>query len=127
SIEAYKEALRNNPADLETKYNLVYALNMKEQMEQQQQQQPKDGEQEDQEDQQEQENPSSGNQDQQQQQEQQQQQQEQQQQAEPQDAKISREDARRLLEALANDEKQVQEKVKKEQAKASRVRTIKDW
>ncbi|MFA7409039.1 MAG: tetratricopeptide repeat protein [Bacteroidales bacterium] len=128
SIEAYKEALRNNPADLETKYNLVYALNMKEQMEQQQQQQPKDGEQEDQEEQQEQENQSSGNQEQQQKQEQQQQQQqEQQQQAEPQDAKISREDARRLLEALANDEKQVQEKVKKEQAKASRVRTIKDW
>ncbi|HAH23024.1 MAG TPA: hypothetical protein DCL77_04555, partial [Prolixibacteraceae bacterium] len=29
SIEAYKQALRNNPQDLETKYNLLYAMNMK--------------------------------------------------------------------------------------------------
>jgi tetratricopeptide (TPR) repeat protein len=116
SIEAYKEALRRNPDDLETKYNLLYAMHLKKQMEQQQQQQPQDGEQGDQEDKQEQQ----GQGDQQQQEQQQQQQQ-------PQEAKISREDARRLLEALANDEKKVQEKVKKEQAKASRVRTIKDW
>ena len=29
SIAAYKDALRNNPNDLETKYNLLYAMNMK--------------------------------------------------------------------------------------------------
>lgn len=38
SIEAYKEALRNNPSDLEAKYNLLYAMNLKKQQEQQQQQ-----------------------------------------------------------------------------------------
>ncbi|MFO7615637.1 MAG: tetratricopeptide repeat protein [Bacteroidales bacterium] len=117
SIEAYKEALRKNPGDLETKYNLAYALHLKKQSEQQQQQQPQDGEQDDQRDQdQQQKEPQQGQDDQQQQQ-----------QLQPQEARISREDARRLLEALANDEKKVQEKVKREQAKASRVRTLKDW
>ena len=29
SIAAYKEALRNNPKDLDTKYNLLYAMNLK--------------------------------------------------------------------------------------------------
>jgi hypothetical protein len=41
--------------------------------------------------------------------------------------KISKEDAKRLLEALANDEKKVQDKVKKEKAAAARTRSIKDW
>jgi hypothetical protein len=40
---------------------------------------------------------------------------------------MSKEDAKRLLEALASDEKKVQEKVKKEKANAARVRTLKDW
>ena len=34
SIAAYKEALRNNPRDLETKYNLLYAMNMKKKQDQ---------------------------------------------------------------------------------------------
>lgn len=40
AIEAYKESLRNNPADMETKYNLAYAMQLKEQ---QQQNQDKNG------------------------------------------------------------------------------------
>ncbi|MFW5822889.1 MAG: tetratricopeptide repeat protein, partial [Tangfeifania sp.] len=39
SIESYKEALRKNPNDLETKYNLAYAQNLKQQQQQQQQDQ----------------------------------------------------------------------------------------
>ena len=35
SIDAYKEALRNNPGDLETKYNLLYAMNLKKKQEEQ--------------------------------------------------------------------------------------------
>jgi len=38
SVEAYKQALRHNPNDYETKYNLSYALNMLKQKEQQQKQ-----------------------------------------------------------------------------------------
>ena len=41
SIESYKEALRRNPNDLDTKYNLAYAQMLKKQQEQQQQQQTK--------------------------------------------------------------------------------------
>jgi Ca-activated chloride channel homolog len=39
SIDAYKEALRNNPSDLDTKYNLAYAQMLKNQPEDQQQNQ----------------------------------------------------------------------------------------
>ncbi len=40
---------------------------------------------------------------------------------------ISREDALRLLEAIANDEKNVQEKLKKKKGKAVKVKSGKDW
>jgi hypothetical protein len=37
AIEAYKEALRLNPTDAETRYNLAYAMNLKKQQQQQEQ------------------------------------------------------------------------------------------
>lgn len=122
SIEAYKEALRNNPSDLDTKYNLAYAQNLKKQQEDQQQNQ--DQQQQQNQDQQQ------NKQDQQQQnknQDQQQDQQQQQQQQQPQ-SKISRQNAEQLLQALQNAEKNIQDKVKKQQAQQVRaVRTEKDW
>ncbi|MDX9695257.1 MAG: hypothetical protein RBT49_05660 [Bacteroidales bacterium] len=48
----------------------------------------------------------------------------QQQQQQPQ---ISKEDAERLLQALANDEKKTQEKLKEEKAKAAKARVVKEW
>jgi len=105
SINAYKDALRRNPGDLDTKYNLCYAQHMKKQQDQQKQQ---NGDKNDKNDK---------NND----------KKDQQQQSNTQNVKISKEDAKRLLEALATDEKKVQEKVKKEKANASKVRTIKDW
>ena len=41
--------------------------------------------------------------------------------------KISKEDAQRILEALQQDEQEVQEKIKKEQAKAKKIKIEKDW
>ena len=41
--------------------------------------------------------------------------------------KISQEDARRLLEALASDEMKVQDKVQKDKAAAAMVKTLKNW
>ena len=114
SINAYKDALRRNPGDLGTKYNLSYAQMMKKKQDQQKQQNDKNDKNNDQ------------KQDQ-QKQDQKQQQDQQKQQDKQQNVKISKEDAKRLLEALANDEKKVEEKVKKEKANASKVRTIKDW
>jgi tetratricopeptide (TPR) repeat protein len=123
SINAYKEALRKNPGDLDTKYNLTYAMNLKKQQQQQQQQQQKDQNGDENKDQ----NQNQEQKDQQSKQDQQKDNQQNQQQAQQQPVKISKEDAKRLLEALANDEKKVQDKVKKEKAAAARTRSIKDW
>ena len=107
AIEAYKNALRNNPSDLETKYNLSYAMNLleKQQNQQQQQQNQQQGQGDNS-----QENQQNQNQQQQQQQEQQEQQQQQAKQEEAkkeEENKISPEDAERILQALENEEKEV--------------------
>jgi tetratricopeptide (TPR) repeat protein len=131
SIEAYKQALRNNPADDETRHNLAYAQQMQQQQQQQQnqdqqnQQQDQQNQQQDQQNQQQDQQQDQDQQDQQQDQQQQQQNQEQdQQQQQPQ---ISREDAQRMLQALQEDEQELQEKLKKQKAQARKVKVLKDW
>lgn len=122
SIEAYKQALVNNPADMDSKYNLEYAR-MKLQQQQQQQDQNKDQdkqdqdkqEKEDQKDQQE-------NQDKQDQQEKQDQQKQ-----PPRPDKMSKEDAERMLEAMKNDEKKTMEKVNQQKVKVGVINVEKDW
>ena len=126
SIEAYKNALRNQPTDLETKHNLAYAQSLLQQQQQQQQQQ-QNQDQQDQEQQQNQDQQDRQQQQDQEQQDQQQQQQQDQQQQQQQPEKISKEDAERILEALKQDEEKVQEKLKRQQAQAQRVRVLKDW
>lgn len=134
AIDAYKNALRNNPTDMETKYNLAWAQDkLKDQQNQQQQNQDKQNQ--DDQDKQDQQNKDKQKQDQQQQQNQQQQQQQNQQQKQQQQNQqqqqqknqISKEDAMRILEALQNDEKQVQKKVQKQKVKAKKRVVEKDW
>jgi Ca-activated chloride channel family protein len=115
SIEAYKQSLKLNPTDEDTRYNLAYAqamLKQQQQKQQQQQQQNKDKNKEDKKDQQ------------QQKQEQQKQEQAQQKQQE-QKKEISKEDAERILQALNNDEKDKHKK--KAKVAATRIRIDKDW
>ena len=120
SIAAYKSSLRYYPDDQETKYNLSYAKDLlKEQQQKKEQDKNKDQQEQDKDKQDQQEN------DQQEQNKNEQQKDKQEQQKQPQ--KISKEDANRLLNALANDEKKVQEKVKKAIAKMQKVKTEKDW
>jgi Ca-activated chloride channel homolog len=123
SIETYKKALRQNPNDLDTKYNLAYAQLLKKQQEQQQQNQDQNQDQQDQnQDKQDQ------NQDQNQQNKDNKDQQNQDQQQQAQQNKISKENAEQLLQVLQNDERQIQDKVKKMQAaQAKRARTEKEW
>jgi Ca-activated chloride channel family protein len=121
SIEAYKNALRNNPNDQDTKHNLAYAKNLLRQQQQSQQQQ----QQQDQNDQEEQDQQKQ-DQNQQQNQEQEDQRQEQMEQ-EHQKNQISEEDANRILEALQQDEEKLLEKLKKQKAQARRVTVLKDW
>jgi len=104
AIAAYKDALRKNPKDDETRYNLALAMKMlKDQQNQNQNQE-------------------------QQQQQQQEQQQEQEQQNPPQqdDNQMSKENAEQLLNSVMQDEKDVQEKVKKQQTIKGR-KLEKDW
>lgn len=137
AIEAYKNALRNNPKDLETKYNLTWAMNKKKEQQEQEQQQDQNQDQENKDEnkdkqdqeqqQQDQQDKKEEEQQQQQQQQQEQEKQEQQQQQQQQQDQISKEDAMRILQALENDEKEVQDKVQKQKAKAKKRTTEKDW
>lgn len=118
SIGAYKQALRANPNDDETRTNLAYAQTLLQQQQQQQQNQQNQQQQE-QENQQQQQNE---NRQQQQQEEQQEQQNQQQQEG------MSKENAEQILNALLQDEKDVQDKVKQQQTQQNkRYRVTKDW
>jgi Ca-activated chloride channel homolog len=120
SVEAYKMALRNNPKDDDARYNLSYALSKM----RQQQDQKKDNKD------QKKDNKDQKKQDQkkeQQQQDQKKEQQKQEQQAKQQrQPKISKEDAERMLQALKNDEKELQKR-KARKYEATGGNPEKDW
>ena len=118
-IEAYKESLRNNPKDDETRYNLALAQKM---LKDQQQNQPNQDQQQQQQDQKEDQKDQNKDQQEQDQKDQQQQQQQQQQNKN----EMSKENAQQLLNAVMQDEKNVQEKVKK-QIQIQGKKLDKDW
>jgi len=126
SVEAYKQALRNNPGDMDTKHNLAYAQRLLNQQQQQQQQQDQKKDQQNEQDQQKEQDQSQQGQEQEQdQQKQQQQQQEQQQQQ--QEQKMSKEDAERILQSLEENEKELQKKIKEKKSRDNRQKSDKDW
>ncbi len=139
AAEAYKESLRNNPDDHETRYNLAVVLHQLKQNQQnqqqnqdQQQQQNQDQQQQQNQDQQQQQNQDQQqqqdqNQQQQQNEQQQEQQQQQQAQAQQSEEEMSKENAERLLEAAMQDEKAVLEKVKREKNKSNKGKLEKNW
>ena len=120
SVEAFKQSLRLNPLDDETRYNLALAQKLLEN--QQNQDQQNEDKKEDQE-----------NKDDQQQQDQQQQQQDDKkenktQQEQQQNEQMSQDNAQQMLDAFLQDEKNTQEKVKKAQAQQQqRRKTDKEW
>lgn len=106
SIKAYKNALKNNPNDEDTRYNLAYAMKMLQQQQQQQKDKNKNQENKDQKD-----DKKKDIKDQPQQQQQQ----------------ISPEEAKKIMEALNNDEKEIQKKLKKQKGKPGNINIEKDW
>jgi len=130
SIDAYKKALRITPNDPETKYNLAYAMKMKKK-DQEQKDKDKDKEKDkdkDKKDQNKDQDKKDQNKDQNKDKDKKDQNKDQQQQQQPQQNKISKQSAEQMLQALENDEKQTQEKVKKAQAlKAERTKVEKNW
>jgi len=141
SIESYKNALRNNPSDDESRYNLALAqklLKQQEQQEQNQEQQKdknkdqekkddkeenKDQENEEKEDQKNKDENQEKNQE---NKDQNQEDQSEQPMPEPKD-EISKEDAQRLLDAMKNEEEQTQDKLKKNKFQNVDVIIEKDW
>lgn len=124
AINAYQEALKLDPKNDDTRYNLAYARRLLQQQQQQnQQQQQQNQDNKDNKDNQQQQNQ------QQQQNPQQDQQQDQQQKPEPRDQKdMRKQDADRMLEAMKNIEKQtLREKNKNEQPPRKRHSNNKDW
>ena len=116
AVEAYKEALRCNPADNETRYNLVLCQHQlkNEQNENQNQDQNQDKEQQDKQQQQQQKNEKQQKQDEQQQQHQQ-------------ENQMSRENAEQMLNAAMQNERQTQDKVKKQLQESRPRRLQKQW
>lgn len=117
AVKAYKQSLRYRPGDADALYNLQMALEkMKQQKNQQQNKQNQQQQQNQQQNQQ------------QQQQNQQQQNQQQSQQQQPrlsQKQQIPKEEAERILEAMRNNEKEIQKNIRKREA--ARMRVEKDW
>ncbi|MBP6609505.1 MAG: tetratricopeptide repeat protein [Paludibacter sp.] len=105
SINAYKMALKMNPKDDETRYNLAYAQMM---LKKQQQNKDKKDDKKDQE------------------KEKEKQQQQQQPQPQPQQPKMSKQNAQQILDALMQDEKNTMEKTKKQPVRAKKS-AEKDW
>ena len=101
AVDAYKMSLRNNPTDHETRYNLALAQKM---LKDQQNQQNQDQNQDQKKDQQQ--PPKS---------------------EKKQDNQMSKENAEQLLNSVMQDEKDVQDKVKKQQKVMQGGRLEKDW
>ncbi len=99
SIDAYKNSLRLNPKDMDTKYNLEYARRLLQQQ-QQQKNQDKNKDQDKQEKNQKQQGSK--------------------------EQKISKKDAERILQALMQEEKKLQKKLKKK-VKGVRGKVEKEW
>ena len=128
SVEAFKKALRDNPEDLEAKQNLLMALQeLKMQQQQQQQQNQQEQEEQEDQDQQQQQQPSPQDQNQDQENQQQDAQSEDQNQTEPEqlEQKLTKDQAMQLLEIIDEEDKKVQEKLRKVQSKEKKA--AKDW
>jgi len=122
SIGAYINSLKLNPGNMQAKYNLAWAQDQLKKQQQQDQQQNQDQQKDQNKDNENKEDQQQDKNNQQQDQENKDQQQQQQQQP-----SISREDAKRLLDALAANEKETQEKVQRDKAARAKVRVIKNW
>lgn len=116
AVDAYKMSLRNNPRDNETRYNLALAQKLlKDQQQNQDQNKDQDKDKEDQQKKQDQE-----------QQDQKKQDQQQPPKPEKKENEMSKENAEQLLNSVTQDEKDVQDKVKKQKVMQG-GRLEKDW
>lgn len=119
SVDAYKNALRINPEDEETRFNLAYAMRLLQQQPRQDQGGQDQNDQENDQDQQQNQDqqPNDQNQD----------QQNEQKQPQPRPDQISPQDAQRILDALNQKEQKVQGDLKREQTQRGTARQEREW
>lgn len=127
AIEAYKNALRINPKDKDTRHNLAITHKQK-------QQQEKEQENKDEKDEQEQDKEEENKEEEKEKKEQEQSQENKEQQEEKKESKpeekkeeMSKETAEKMLEAIQQKEKELQEELQKKKIKGKRVKVLKDW
>lgn len=142
AVDAYKEALRKNPEDEQAKYNLSYALQMlkkqqsddnkdknknedKKDKEDKEKEDKKDENKDKQNSENKDENKDKKDQEQQDQQDKKDEQDKKENKPQPQPSKLSEQQAEQLLNALQQEEKKLQDKMKK--GKASPIKVEKDW
>ena len=124
AIKAYKDALRENPNDEDTRFNLAYAKKIKQKEEENKDKENKDEENKEEENKEkkdqekkdeknkEQENKDEENKE---------------QEKEEKKDQMSKEDAEKMLEALEQKEKELQEKLQKKKVKGKKIKILKDW
>lgn len=134
AANAYKEALKNNPADADTKYNLAYANSMlKKQQEGQDQNKDNKDKKENKDQKKDQENKDQNKQDQNKDQQNKDQQSEnkdnkdKQQGKQQQQPKLSKEEAEKMLQALQGEEQKTNQKMQQKQVKVVPIKIEKDW
>ncbi|MBP7497990.1 MAG: VWA domain-containing protein [Bacteroidales bacterium] len=140
SVEAYKNSLKINPNDEDTRYNLAYAQKMlknqkqnkqdknnQDKQQQQQDKQQQDKQQQDKQQQQQDKQQQDKQKQQQDKQEQSKEQQAQEQQGKQGDKKISKQDAEKMLEALRKNEKDIINKLEKQKYQIRTIKIEKDW
>ncbi len=134
SIEAYKNALRDNPNDMDTKYNLSYALKYLQKQKQQQQQNKDNKDKKDEnKDKKDDQNKNDENKDKNKQGENKQDEKkqddkkEQEKKQQQKSNQLTKDDAQRMLDALNNKDKNLQDKLNEEKVKAVQIQVEKDW
>ena len=124
AIKAYKDALRENPNDEDTRFNLAYAKKIKQKEEEKKDKENKNEEKKEKKkkEKKEQEKKNEKNKEQENKDEE-----NKEQEKEEKKDQMSKEDAEKMLEALEQKEKELQEKLQKKKVKGKKIKILKDW
>jgi Ca-activated chloride channel homolog len=130
AIEAYKNALRNNPRDIDTKHNLAYAQRMKNQQQKQEKEKEEEQDKEEEKEKEEEEKQEEEKEEKKNNQEQNENSEEQSKEEpkKPQDPnEMTEDEAEQILDALQQQEKELQEDLQKKKNKGVKLKILKDW
>jgi len=123
AIEAYKEALRINPNDNETRHNLALARKQKKQQEKNKEEEKKENKEEEKKENKEEEKKENKEEEKKEKKEEEKKEKKEEEKKE----EMSKEDAEKMLEAIQQQEKELQEELQKKKVKGKKIEILKDW